>query len=67
MYHNYIKNIASLLVDVEGAQIPVSAATVQLNCLQTQVAPVIRNSRSIAEIEQGKFRRLFNRHRQVYR
>ncbi len=65
---NYIKKISCYLIDVEGAQIPLSEETMKLNISSenTPLATQKKNYRSFAEMEHGKFRRLFNRHRIAY-
>ncbi len=62
---NFIKNnLKNIFVDVEGASIPISRTFQKLN----QPAPKIaRSLRTVADMERGKFRRLFNRHRVAYR
>ena len=62
---NKIKNFKNIFVDVEGANIPMSKASQKLN----QAIPkpkIIRSLRTVADMERGKFRRMFDRHKVAY-
>lgn len=62
---NKIKNFKNIFVDVEGANIPVSEPSQKLN--QTHPKPkIIRSLRTVADMERGKFRRIFDRHKIAY-
>lgn len=49
----------NMFVDVEGTHIPVNATV--------PATKVIRSFRTVADMENRKFRRLFNRHKIAYR
>ena len=55
-----------ILVDTANAQITLSEASWKLNEAQP-VSHVRRSQHTVAEMESGKFRRLFNRHRTAFR
>ena len=60
---NKIKNLKNIFVDVEGATIPVSETSQKLN----QAKPkIVRSLRTVADMERGKFRRMFDRHKIAY-
>lgn len=62
---NKIKNIKNIFVDVEGATIPVSETSQTLNHVNPK-PKIVRNLRTVADMERGKFRRMFNRHKFAY-
>ena len=55
-----------ILVDTANTQITLSPASLQLNEAQP-VSNVSRSLRTVGEMERGKFRRMFNRHRTAFR
>ena len=62
---NKIKNLKNIFVDVEGANIPVSETSQKLN----QAIPkpkIVRSLRTVADMERGRFRRMFDRHKIAY-
>jgi hypothetical protein len=59
--------IEKLLVDVENAFLPLSQESWAMNQSSQGVFPRSRNTQTVANMEAGKFRRLFNRHRTAYR
>jgi hypothetical protein len=54
------------LIDVENTQITLSAASLKLNEAQPVSNPR-RSLHTVAEMESGKFRRRFDRHRTAFR
>ena len=62
---NKIKNFKNIFVDVEGAHIPVSETSQKLNQTQPK-SKIIRSLRTVADMERGKFRRMFDRHKIAY-
>lgn len=59
--------IEKILVEAEHAHISISEESWALNLSSQPVFPRKRNTQTIREMESGKFRRLFNRHRTAYR
>jgi hypothetical protein len=59
--------IEKLLVDVENTYLPLSEEAWAMNQPLQRVFPRKRNTQTVANMEAGKFRRLFNRHRTAYR
>ncbi len=61
-----IENIQEYkLIDVENTQIIVSDASLKLN--EEHLISIKRSLHTVGEIESGKFRRRFNRHRIAFR
>ena len=58
-----IKNLKNIFVDVEGATIPVRETSQNLN---QEKPKITRSFRTIADMERGKFRRMFDRHKIAY-
>jgi hypothetical protein len=54
-----------ILIDRENAHITLSKASVKLN--ETQPVFKKANFRTIADMGEGKFRRMFDRHKAAYR
>jgi len=63
MINNIKNNLKSIFVDVEGATIPVSKTSQKI---KQSTPKIVRNLRTVADMERGKFRRLFNRHSAAY-
>ena len=62
---NKIKNnLKNIFVDVEGATLAVSETSKKVN--KTPKPKIVRNLRTVADMERGKFRRMFDRHRIAY-
>ena len=59
--------IEKLLVDVEHAYLPLSEEAWGMNQPLQNDFPRNRNRLTVANMETGKFRRLFNRHHTAYR
>jgi hypothetical protein len=53
------------LIDIENTQITLSAASLKLN--EAQFASIKRSMHTVSEIEGGKFRKRFDRHRTAYK
>jgi hypothetical protein len=63
---NKIKNnLKNIFVDVEGTTIAVSETSHKLNHAVPK-PKIIRSLRTVADMERGKFRRMFDRHRVAY-
>ena len=58
--------LKQILIDTENAQIILSKASLELNEAHN-VSHTRRSMRTVAEMEGGKFRRMFNRHRTAFR
>ena len=65
MIHTIDNTLENNLIDIENAQIILSEASLKLN--QTQFASIKRSLHTVKEIESGKFRRRFDRHRTACR
>ena len=61
-FKNFLKNI---FVDVEGTQIPVSQPSQKLNSIVPE-GNIARSFRTVADMESGKFRRMFDRHKVAF-
>ena len=64
MTPSFNNTLEYILIDQENAEIKLSKASVKLN----EAQPLKRSTfRTIADMGEGKFRRMFDRHRVVYR
>lgn len=65
MTTSFNNTLEYILIDRENAEIKLSKASVKLN----EALPVIKRSsfRTIADMGEGKFRRMFDRHKAAYR
>lgn len=64
-----VKNIAkeNFLVDKENTFITLSDDSWALNLADQSTTPAKRSTQNVMDMQSGKFRKLFNRHRSAYR